>query len=257
MTTQLPQKSPVVGTPISATSYEEVLDLFDHPPEDRALVVAVCTVHSVMSARRDGTLRAALDTADVATPDGVPLMWTLRQTGFPDQQRVYGPDVMRRSLVASQDRGWTHYLYGSTPETLAELESAIEELAPDAKVVGAYSPPFTPATAERDAADAQRIRDSGADIVWVGLGMPKQELWMYRVSALLPNTVLVGVGAAFDFIADEAPEWMMKAGLEWFYRLLKEPRRLWRRYIWNNPAFMFLVTMQLLQYRLGARRRRG
>lgn len=252
-------KSPVVGTPISMTSYAEVLESLAEPPSERALTVVVCNVHSVMSARSNPDLRAALDASDVATPDGVPLVWTLRKSANPDQQRVYGPDIMRRSLQASADYGWRHFLYGSTPDTLARLEAAITSLAPDARVVGSYSPPFAPATDASDEADIERIRASGADIVWVGLGMPKQELWMHRVADQLPGVALVGVGAAFDFIAGtvpEAPEWMMRAGLEWLYRLSKEPRRLWRRYLWNNPSFVVLVTRQLAGERWRSRRSR-
>lgn len=249
----LPPRAPVVGTNVSMTSYDEVFDVFDGRPDDRALVVAVCNVHSVMSARRDPVLKQALESAAVATPDGVPLVWTLRRTENPDQQRVYGPDLMRKALTESHEHGWKHYLYGSTPETLGALLETVREFAPQAEIVGSYSPPFAPPSHEQDAADAERIRASGADIVWVGLGMPKQELWMYRMASDLPGMVLVGVGAAFDFIAGTvpvAPPWMQRAGLEWLFRLFKEPRRLWRRYIWNNPAFMVLVAKQLIQRRL-------
>lgn len=252
-----PPRSSVVGTPISMTSYDEVLDSLARRPSDATLAVAVCTVHSVMTARRDPVLREALRSAEIATPDGMPLVWTLRRTTNPSQQRVYGPDLMRRALIQSGDRGWKHFLYGSTPQTLDLLLASIAEIAPDAEIVGAYSPPFAPPSAEQDAADAERIRSSGADIVWVGLGMPKQELWMHRMSSALPGMALVGVGAAFDFIAgtvDEAPGWMMRSGLEWLYRLSKEPRRLWRRYIWNNPYFMILVTKQLIGHRLARAR---
>ena len=212
---QLPEMAPVVGTQISMTTYDEVLDVLASRPSDRATVVAVCNVHSVMSARRDPNLRRALDSCDVATPDGVPLVWTLRRTANPDQQRVYGPDIMRRAMADVREPGLRHYVYGSTPETLQALEEAIAATAPHARIVGSFSPPFAPPTDTSDAADADRIRSSGADVVWVGLGMPKQELWMHRMAPALPGVALVGVGAAFDFIAGtvpEAPEWMMKAG---------------------------------------------
>lgn len=252
----LPPKSPVAGLPISMTSYDEVLETIETRPNGRALVIAVCNVHSVMSARRDDALAEALREADIATPDGVPLVWTLRRTARPDQSRVYGPDLMRYALVDEAGRKWKHYLYGSTPETLDRLVESIEEFAPGAEIVGAYSPPFRPLTPQDDAADAARIRESGADVVWVGLGMPKQELWMHRMSGELEGVALAGVGAAFDFLAgnvEEAPEWMMRAGLEWLFRLSREPRRLWRRYIWNNPAFVVLVTKQLVMQRFSGR----
>ena len=249
----LPRKSPVVGLPVSMTSYDEVLDAIERRPGDAAFVIAACNVHSVMSARRDPVLADALHSADIATPDGVPLVWTLRRTSRPEQQRVYGPDLMRFALIDEDGRGWKHYLYGSTPETLERLAQSIADFAPNASIVGAYSPPFRTLTPEEDAEDAERILASGADIVWVGLGMPKQELWMHRMSGRLPGVALAGVGAAFDFLAgvvEEAPAWMQRAGLEWLFRLGKEPRRLWRRYMWNNPAFVVLVTRQLIAERL-------
>lgn len=236
------------------TSYDDVLDAIETRPTDSALVIAACNVHSVMSARRDEDLARAIRSAGIATPDGVPLVWTLRRTGRPEQQRVYGPDLMRHALVDETGRGWRHYLYGSTPETLDLLEKSIREFAPEAKIVGSHSPPFRPPSQADDSADAERIRSTGADIVWVGLGMPKQELWMHRMSDQFPGMALAGVGAAFDFLAGsvaEAPEWMMRAGLEWLYRLGREPRRLWRRYLWNNPYFVVLAVSQIIGYRIG------
>ncbi len=248
-----PRKSPVVDLPISMTSYSEVLEMIENRSDDASLVIACCNVHSVMSARRDPALAEALNASQIATPDGVPLVWTLRRTAHSDQERVYGPDLMRHALVYGEDRTWKHYLHGSTPETLDLLQQSIAEFAPNARIVGAYSPPFRPQSPRDDTADAHRIRSSGADIVWVGLGMPKQELWMHRLSDQLPGVALAGVGAAFDFLAgvvEEAPEWMMRAGLEWLFRLSREPRRLWRRYVWNNPAFVLLVMKQLVLQRL-------
>ena len=249
----LPAKYPVVGLPVSMTSYDGVLEAMEHRPDDSALVIAACNVHSVMSARRDPVLADALHSADIATPDGVPLVWTLRRTCRPEQERVYGPDLMRLALLDVDGRAWRHYLYGSTSETLERLQQSISEFAPNATIVGTYSPPFRALTPEEDAQDAERILASGADIVWVGLGMPKQELWMHRMSGELPGVALAGVGAAFDFLAgvvEEAPAWMQRAGLEWLYRLGREPRRLWRRYVWNNPAFVVLVVQQLIAQRL-------
>jgi N-acetylglucosaminyldiphosphoundecaprenol N-acetyl-beta-D-mannosaminyltransferase len=235
------------------TSYSEVLEAVENRSDGEPLVIAFCNVHSVMSARRDPALAEALNAAQIATPDGVPLMWTLRRTARPEQERVYGPDFMRLALMDAEDRKWKHYLYGSTPETLELLQQSIAEFAPDANIVGAYSPPFHSLSPQEEVSDAERIRASGADIVWVGLGMPKQELWMHRLSDQLPGVALAGVGASFDFLAgtvEEAPEWMMRTGLEWLFRLSREPKRLWRRYIWNNPAFVFLVLRQLMMKRL-------
>lgn len=251
-------KAPVVGIPISMTSYDDVIETLTNRPSDRATVVAVCNVHSVMSARRDPALREAIAAAEIATPDGVPIVWGLRATARPEQARVYGPELMRKAFV--EDVGWRHYLYGSTPETIAELRGKLSAMAPDAEIVGAFSPPFREMTADETEGAMADIRTSGADVVWVGLGMPKQELWMHRIRPELPGVALLGVGAAFDFLAGtkkQAPAWMQKAGLEWLFRLIQEPGRLWRRYIWNNPAYMILLTLQVIRHKLSRRRSRG
>lgn len=248
-----PAKAPVVGVPISMTSYDEVLEALDRRPRDRGTVVDVCNVHSVMSARRDPDLFRAVSSSDIATSDGVPLVWALRWTARPDQQRVYGPELMRRALVDEAGRRWKHYLYGSSRETLDALIAQIRRIAPDADIVGAHSPPFRALTDQEQDAALQAIRDSDADVVWVGLGMPKQELWMESVRDRLPGVALIGVGAAFDFLAGtkaQAPSWMQRAGLEWLFRLLQEPRRLWKRYVWNNPAFVFLLGSQVVRAKL-------
>ena len=245
-------RADVVGTPISATSYAEVLERIEHPPPDRAQVMAFCNVHSVMSARRDPTLATALRTADIAAPDGMPLVWTLRRSGHPEQPRVYGPDLFELALRHGVDRGWRHYLFGATDETLDRLVARAEELAPDVRIVGRHAPPFRPLTSAEQDDVLEDIRASGADAVWVGLGMPKQELWMLEARDRLPHVTLLGVGAAFDLVSGrvaQAPDWIQERGLEWAYRLWREPRRLWRRYLVNNPAFLVLTL-------LGARRRR-
>jgi N-acetylglucosaminyldiphosphoundecaprenol N-acetyl-beta-D-mannosaminyltransferase len=249
----IPTRAPVVGTPISLTSYNEVLEAIGQRDKDAPMAVSICTVHSVMSARRDPELAAALNGSDIATPDGVPLVWALRWTANPNQERVYGPDLMRLAITDDDRQHWRHFLYGSSDATLAALENAITDMAPNAQIVGHISPPFRPVTEDEQEEYLDAIRASGADVVWVGLGMPKQELWMNAVKEQLPGVALVGVGAAFDFLAGnvkEAPLWMQRAALEWLYRLLMEPRRLWRRYIWNNPAFVFLLARQILKDRL-------
>ncbi len=247
-------KAPVVGIPISMTSYDDVIESLTNRPASRATVVAVCNVHSVMTARRDPGLCEAISQAEIATPDGVPIVWGLRATARKDQPRVYGPELMKRAFV--DDVGWRHYLYGSTPETLAELESRLRDIAPNAEIVGSFSPPFREMSHEETATAMAAIRESGADAVWVGLGMPKQELWMHHVRPELPGVALIGVGAAFDFLAGtkkQAPAWMQKAGLEWLFRLIQEPRRLWRRYIWNNPSYAALLALQVIRHKLRGR----
>jgi N-acetylglucosaminyldiphosphoundecaprenol N-acetyl-beta-D-mannosaminyltransferase len=260
-TGSLPLKMAIAGVPISLTDYDEVFDVIGRRPTDRALVIAVCNVHSVMSARRDSALHDAISQADIATSDGMPLVWVLRLTCRAGQPRVYGPDLMKLTLQRGVARGWRHYLYGTTPATLDRLRSAIARFAPGAVVVGQMAPPFRDlAPAETDAVVAE-LRSSNADIVWVGLGMPRQEKWMRQIAPRLPGRTLVGVGAAFDLLSGtvpQAPPALQRAGLEWAFRLWQEPRRLWRRYVLNNPLYLVLAADQLIRYRLGsagARRR--
>lgn len=248
----LPARVPVVGTPISLTSDAELLELIDRRPADRALAVAFCNVHSVMTARRDPHVAAALAGMDVATSDGMPVVWALRLLARPGQARVYGPDFMEAALPYGLERGWRHYFYGATPDTLERLRAAAQRLAPGVRVVGMHAPPFRTLTPAEEDDVAAEIRDSGADLVWVGLGMPKQELWVDRMRDRLPGVALLAVGAAFDLVSGtvkQAPDWMQDRGLEWAYRLAKEPRRLWRRYLYNNPAFAALALRQTLLHR--------
>lgn len=241
-----PPKLDVVGTGISLTSYDDVLEILRAPRSDRACVVAVCNVHSVMVARRDQELRRALDSAEIATPDGMPLVWSIRHRGVPAQERVYGPDLMRYALANAPDL--RHFLYGSSTSTLDRLRMRISHDYPQVVIAGAMSPPFEALSEDDLKKHAAVIRESRADVVWVGLGMPKQELWMNRVADQLPGVTLIGVGAAFDFLAGtvrQAPEWMQRHGLEWAFRLAQEPRRLWRRYLFNNPIFVALSLRQL------------
>ncbi len=159
---------------------------------------------------------------------------------------------METALRHGVDAGWKHFFYGSTDDTLARLVEAAHRIAPGIHIVGSFSPPFRGASAEDLESDTARIRATGADMVWVGLGMPKQEIWMSQAAAHLPGTALLGVGAAFDFVAGttaRAPGWMQSAGLEWLHRFAQQPGRLWRRYLINNPAFLTLLAVSILRSR--------
>ena len=248
----------ILGTSIATTSYAEVLEAIGRPPADRAQLFAFCNVHSVMTARRDHDVRAALDLMDTASPDGMPLVWVLRRRGRKSQPRVYGPDLMELALPYGVDRGWRHFFYGTTDETLDRLTESARKLAPGIRIVGRDAPPYRPLTPAEEDDIVDRIRNSGANVVWVGLGMPKQELWMQSVRDRRPGISLMGVGAAFDLLSGtvpQAPDWLQDRGLEWAYRLWREPRRLWRRYLINNPAFAVLAVAETLQHRRLERRR--
>ena len=247
-----PAKRDILGTAISTTSYADLLEIVGRKPRGDARVVTFCNVHSVMSARREPQLRAALLEADVACPDGMPLVWMLRRRDGLPQPRVYGPDFMEYALVNGVARGWRHYFLGATDATLERLDLAARRIAPGVRVVGRFAPPFRPLSPAEDTEIWARVRDSGADLLWVGLGMPKQELWMHRARTQLPGVTLLGVGAAFDLLSGavpQAPDWLQDRGLEWAYRLWREPRRLWRRYLFNNPAFAALAAADLLAAR--------
>ena len=179
--------------------------------------------------------------------DGMPVVWAGRRT-HPDLadswQRVYGPDVMTAVMASSGTQGPAHYLLGGSAQTLAALQQQITVRWPDARIVGAESPPYRSLTVAETHAQDQRIRSSGAQVVWVGLGTPKQDWEVNRLAHELP-VVAMAVGAAFDFLAGEkpqAPAWMQRSGTEWLYRLASEPRRLAKRYLWGNPRFVYAAV---------------
>lgn len=250
MTVGWPLKVDVVGTPISVTSSEELLELLSNRPSDAATVVAFCNVHSVMTARRNATVAAALLDADIAAPDGMPVVWGLRAAGYAAQTRVDGPSFMERALRHGVAHEWRHFFCGGTEDIISRLVNAARTVAPGVEVAGTYSPPFRPFTEEDLQLAADKIAEAGADLVWVGLGMPKQELWMANMRPRVPGVALLGVGAAFDFMAGttpRAPSWMQSVGLEWLHRLSQEPRRLWRRYLLNNPVYVALLTKDIVR----------
>ncbi len=243
-----------MGSPIDVIGWDEALSrtlAWGQARESR--YVCVCNVHSVVTARGDPEFRRVVAAADMATPDGAPIAWMLRRLGYIKQQRINGPDLMWRYLADAARAGVSVYLYGSTQETLARLQGAINEQFPELKLAGLASPPFRDLTAEEDAADVRAINDSGAGVVFVGLGCPKQELWMARHRGRV-KAVMIGVGAAFDYHSGSlkrAPRWMQRIGLEWLHRLSSDPRRLWRRYLVTNTVFLIAASRELLMRERG------
>ena len=238
----------VLGAHIDALSWNAALDRllgWAHAHESR--YVTICNVHVVVSASQDADYRAIINGSDMATPDGAPVAWMLRRQGFAGQPRISGPDLMWALCERAAAEGLPVYCYGSTDATLAQLEARLRAAFPSLKLT-VESPPFRALSAEEDAAAVARIHDSGAGIVFVGLGCPKQERWMAAHRGKV-NAVMIGVGAAFDFHAgtvQRAPAWMRNNGLEWLHRLLSEPRRLWKRYLVTNTLFIVGVARQLL-----------
>jgi N-acetylglucosaminyldiphosphoundecaprenol N-acetyl-beta-D-mannosaminyltransferase len=187
----------------------------------------------------------------MVTPDGMAIVWLLRLMGHRNVQRVYGPDLMLAACERSLETGWKHFFYGGGPDVAQDLRRRLEERFPSLAIAGTYTPPFRPLTPDEDRAVIEQIRASGADIVWVGISTPKQERWMAEHVGKVGAPVLIGVGAAFDFLSGhkpQAPRWMQRSGLEWLFRLCTEPRRLWRRYA-EYPLFAALVAAQLLGLR--------
>lgn len=211
--------------------------------------VCITGVHGVMESHRDKELRQIHNMAGLVTPDGMPLVWLLKFSGHGHADRVCGPDLMFALFEVSGQRGYTHYLYGASEDALARLQANLTRWFPAARIVGANSPPFRSLTEEEDKEITKRINESGADIVWVGLGAPKQERWMAAHRDRLHAPVFIGVGAAFDFHAGlvrRAPRFIQRSGFEWLFRLAMEPRRLWKRYLTNNPQFVLLVLAQII-----------
>jgi N-acetylglucosaminyldiphosphoundecaprenol N-acetyl-beta-D-mannosaminyltransferase len=208
--------------------------------------VCVSGVHGVMECQRDPVLKAIHNRAGLVLPDGMPLAWWVRGAGHPEADRVCGPEFM--PYLFDSLKNCRHFFYGATDKTLAKLTDAVSRQYPDAVVVGSYSPPFRPMTREEDVEAIRLINETEPDIVWVGLSTPKQERWMAAHRQRLKAPALIGVGAAFDMHAGNirrAPNFIRRTGFEWMYRLILEPRRLWRRYLSNNPTFVMLAAAQM------------
>jgi N-acetylglucosaminyldiphosphoundecaprenol N-acetyl-beta-D-mannosaminyltransferase len=239
--------------PLAISDYERVMDWMQAVvAADARAYVTAAAVNLVMSAREDRRTLTAVLEATLAVPDGQPLVWALRALGHARATRVYGPDLMARFFARAARDGTPMYLYGGrTREALELLERRLRERFPGVRIVGGFSPPFRALSEREEREVAATIDASGAQVVWVGTGQPKQELWMHAMRPRLAAPLLVGVGAAFDFHAGlvrQAPAWMQRAGVEWVYRLWREPRRLWRRYARYNPLFVAGFARQYVRH---------
>jgi N-acetylglucosaminyldiphosphoundecaprenol N-acetyl-beta-D-mannosaminyltransferase len=243
----------VLGSFIDACSWQTSLQTMLRWGANReSRYICICNVHSVITARQDPAFGKALEEADMSTPDGMPVTWMLRHIGFPGQQRINGPDLMWRFCALAEQRDVPVFFYGNTEPTLAALRARLLLAFPRLQIAGAYSPPFRPLTTAEDEEIVMRINASGAQVVFVSLGCPKQELWMAEHRGRV-DAVMVGVGAAFDYHAGtlkRAPLWMQQRGLEWLYRLCAEPRRLWKRYFVTNSLFVLGAARQLILHKL-------
>lgn len=240
----------IISTRIDATSYVEACDAIQTWVDNYlSCYIVAANVHVVMTGYWSRNYQRIINNAILITPDGMPLVWAMRMLGIKKQSRVYGPDLMLAWCERAAQLGISLYLYGGTEATLSKLQYNLEKRFSGLIIAGCYSPPFRRLTPEEEERDRALIVTSGAKVVLVGLGCPKQEEWMARQQGKLA-AVMIGVGAAFSFHSGEvsqSPRWMMKLGLEWLYRLKSEPRRLWQRYLVNNPSFLVLFGLQLLK----------
>ena len=234
----------VLGVHISAIDMPAALDEIARWIDDgERHYVCVTGVHGVMESQRDPELRRIHNASGLTTPDGMPMVWAGRRAGA-TISRVYGPDLMLAVCALAEERGWSSFFYGGQPHVPGLLTTRLRDRFPRLRIVGSYSPPFRPLTPEEDEEVVQTINAAAPDLVWVGLSTPKQERWMAAHMGRLTASALLGVGAAFDIHAGtlpQAPRWMQARGLEWTYRLFREPRRLWRRYLSNNPRFVYRI----------------
>jgi N-acetylglucosaminyldiphosphoundecaprenol N-acetyl-beta-D-mannosaminyltransferase len=248
------RRTNILGVQVSTVNMNGALDVIDGWIRKReAHYVCVTGVHGIMESYRKKDIRDLHNAAGLVVPDGMPLVWLSRLKGFRSVDRVYGPDLMLAVCERAAKRGYRHFFYGGGRGVAQLLANRLQSRFPGLNVAGVHSPPFRPLTAEEDSAVCETIRRSKANVVWVGISTPKQEMWMAQHLDQLRPAVLIGVGAAFDFHAGlkgQAPKWMMKSGLEWLFRLVQEPIRLGPRYLKNNPQFLGLIALQLLGVRL-------
>jgi N-acetylglucosaminyldiphosphoundecaprenol N-acetyl-beta-D-mannosaminyltransferase len=238
----------VLGVPIDVVDWELATSrIFQWGMKRESRYVCICNVHSVVSARQDVNFGKIVAESDMSTADGAPVAWMLRKLGFAGQQRINGPDLMLQCCAEAEKVGLPVYLFGSTRATLRMLEANLKHKFNQIVIAGSHSPTFGAVSAEQERAEIEHINASGAGLVFVGLGCPKQEMWMARNRGLV-NAVMIGVGAAFDYHAGtvkRAPVWMQNSGLEWLHRLASEPSRLWKRYLVTNTIFVVNAIGQL------------
>jgi N-acetylglucosaminyldiphosphoundecaprenol N-acetyl-beta-D-mannosaminyltransferase len=244
----------LLDVPVSMTDYDEAIETMDAMVATRDPgFLCVAPVHALMTARDDPEMLTALRRASLVVPDGMPVVWAANALGEKLEDRVYGPELMARYSDRCAERGHRVWLYGGRDQgTLAQLALTLRQRHPGIQIVGGYSPPFRALSGAEEEALVKQINEARPDVLWVGIGVPKQEKWMLRMRDRLEVPVMCGVGAAFDFHAGRismAPSWMQERGLEWIYRLAQEPKRLFWRYLTTNPRFVLAFARQYLAER--------
>jgi len=248
----------ICNVPVSSTNINQACQTIDIWIRDRKKVyVCVAPVSTIVDCQSDEEYKRILEGADMITPDGMPLVWMAKFMGDKNIERTYGPDLMLALCEQGQEKGYKHYLYGGTENTCSLLKNVLKTRFPNIVISGYYAPPFRSSSDQEDQKVIDEINKSTPDILWVGLGSPKQDYWMVHHRDRLNVPVMIGVGAAFDFLAGvkkQAPRWMRNAGLEWFFRLCSEPKRLWKRYLVGNAKFLYLASKHIIKVRLGAKK---
>lgn len=251
----------VLDTRVDAVQIPEIIRYMDDciAKKSGCEYIVVANVDTVVKSKSDGVFKKAVDESGLSIPDGFPLLLMGRLKGYQLKKRAYGPDLMFEFLKSSESKGYSHFFYGATDDTLTRLIKNIKMLFPGIRIAGSYAPPFRPLTGEEDAGIVEMIKGAAPDVLWVGIGCPKQELWMREHKEMLNVPVMVGVGAAFDFLSGvkpQAPVWMRDNGLEWLFRLAGEPKRLWRRYLIGNSLFIYYVLEEAVAKTFFVRRKR-
>lgn len=248
---QLPDlpRANVLGVGVSAINLDEAISVFQSwLGNDVRGYVCVTGVHGVMEAQRDANFRRILNDSLLTTPDGVPTVWVGRLQGFRNMGRVFGPDLMNEVCCLSAREGYSHFFYGGKPGIAELLKLVMTDRFPGLRVVGTFTPPFGPLGREEEVRLQEIVSETKPDIFWVGLSTPKQERFMAEYSRRLDTKIMVGVGAAFDLhsgLIKDAPDWIKRAGLQWLHRLVQDPARLWKRYLVNNPKFVWKIILQI------------
>ena len=241
----------VLGSRVHMVSLPEVVDHIDawiQHPNGPCRRVVVTGFHGLWEAHKHPDFKAILNSADLWVPDGIAPVWIARRRGFPGAARTPGAEIMKAFLALADKKGYSSYFYGDTDDTLRLLRQNVEQLYPGHRVAGMFSPPFGPVSAEQDADAVRMINDARPDMLWVGLGLPKQDRWIHEHRGRLKVPVAAGVGAAFKFLAGSVkrvPEWIGHHGLEWLWRFAQEPKKLWRRDILDGPQFVAHVLMEM------------
>lgn len=246
----MPGSFDVLGVRISAVNLKTALDQIEEWIANRVKTyICVAPVSTIMDCQDDKQYHKVIDGASMVTPDGMPLVWLANRRGLKFVGRTYGPDLLNAFCALSEDKGYRHFFYGGSALTNRLLVENLRKRFPKLLVAGEYAPAFLACGQKEKTSVIEQINSSGADILWVGLGSPKQDFWMAGHRSKVNVPVMIGVGAAFDFLAGtkrQAPGWIQKAGLEWLFRLCCEPLRLWRRYLLGNVRFLYLLVTKNL-----------